>query len=112
MSDIENFEDILNDERLDEVSAGVGIDAKLLRKTELNEKLPEVRVECPVCGKITRKRIRICNCPSDLWGNHMCFGSLCEECEKKNKAGILEREIEFKDIGNGKKRIVRWKGNH
>ena len=41
----------------------------------------------------------------------MCNASLCEECEKKNKAGTLEKEIEFKDVGNGEKWIVGWKGN-
>lgn len=111
MSDKENFDSVLDDERLEEVSAGAGIDARLSKETKFDRELPEVGVTCPVCGKVTRKKIMICNCPSHLWGSHMCNASLCEECEKKNKAGILEKEIEFKDVGNGKKWIVRWKGN-
>lgn len=110
MSDSENFDDVLNDKKLGEVSAGAGTDAKLSTENGFDKKLPKTEVTCPVCGKVTRKRIMVCNCPPNLWGSDMCFGSLCGECEKKNKAGTLEQEIEFEDIGNGKKRIIRWKG--
>lgn len=102
MSDIENFEGILNNEKLDEVSAGTGIDADL----------PEVDLTCPVCGKVTPKKVKICDCPSRLIGSHMFNVSLCKDCEEKNRKGILEKEIEFEDIGNGKKWIVGLKGNH
>lgn len=112
MLDKENFEGALNDERLDEVSAGAGIDARLSKETKFDRELPEVGVTCPVCGKVTRKKMMICNCPSHLWGSDMCFASLCKDCEEKNRKGILEKEIEFKDVGNGEKWIVGWKGNH
>lgn len=100
------FEGALNDERLDEVSAGAGIDARLSKETKFDRELPEVGVTCPVCGKVTRKRIRICNCPSHLWGSHMCNASLCKECEEKNRKGILEKEIKFKYLKDGQKWII------